>query len=104
MTALLVALAVLALGTFALKAVGPVTTTGRELPPPVARLTRLLPAALLAALVATQTVGDGAALTLDARLVGVGLAVVAVALRAPLPVVVVVGAAGAAITRALGWG
>jgi hypothetical protein len=40
----------------------------------------------------------------DARVVGVGAGLVAVLLRAPFPVVVVIGAAAAALTRALGWG
>lgn len=100
---LLGAVLTLALGTWLLKAVGPVTASGRELPPAVQRLTRLLPAALLAALVATQTFGDGQALALDARVVGVGAAAIAVVLRAPFPVVVLVGAGAAALVRALGW-
>lgn len=102
--AVLPAMLLLAVGTFLFKAVGPVLATGRDLPPLIQRLTRLLPAALLAALVATQTLGEGAALTLDARAVGVAAGAVAVLLRAPFPVVVLVGAAGAALTRALGWG
>lgn len=99
-----VAVILLAIGTFVLKAVGPVTASGRELPPALERLASLLPAALLAGLVATQTFGEGAGLALDARVVGVGAGLVAVMLRAPFPVVVVVGAAAAAGTRALGWG
>lgn len=98
------ALVVLAVGTYAMKAVGPVLTGDRELPPVVTRLTELLPAALLAALVATQTVADGTALSVDARLVGVGAAGVAVWLRAPFGVVVLVGAAVTAAVRFAGWG
>jgi branched-subunit amino acid transport protein len=101
---IVVAVLSLAVGTFALKAVGPVTASGRELPPALDRLASLLPAALLAGLVATQTFGDGASLVVDARVVGVGAGLVAVLLRAPFPVVVVIGAAAAALTRALGWG
>lgn len=104
-TTTLVALLALAIGTYAMKAVGPVLTAGRELPPAVARAADLLPAALLAALVATQTVGgDGTSLVLDARLVGVGVAAVAVVLRAPFGLVVLLGAATTAAVRALGWG
>lgn len=99
MTLTLLALLVLAIGTFALKAVGPLATAGRELPPTLARITRLLPAALLAALVATQTVGDGGGLTLDARVVGVAAAAVAIILRAPFAVVVFVGAGVTALVR-----
>jgi uncharacterized membrane protein len=99
-----VAMAVLAVGTYLLKAVGPIASAGRELPPRLRMLAELLPAALLAALVATQTVGDGTALTLDARVVGVGVAAVAVLLRAPFAVVVLVGALATAGTRLVGWG
>ncbi len=98
------ALLVLAVGTFALKSVGPFAAAGRELPPMVARLTDLLPASLLAALVATQTFADAASLTIDARVVGVGAAAIAVALRAPFGVVVLIGAGVTAGVRLLGWG
>jgi branched-subunit amino acid transport protein len=101
---MIVALLVLAVGTYAMKAVGPLLSGGRELPPTLARLTDLLPAAMLAALVATQTVVDGTTLVLDARIVGVGAAGVAVALRAPFAVVVLVGAGVTALVRAAGWG
>jgi branched-subunit amino acid transport protein len=98
------ALIVLAVGTLVMKGVGPVAAAGRELPPLVARLTTLLPAALLAALVATQTVAGPDGLTVDARLVGVGAAGVAVMLKAPFGIVVLVGAAVTAVIRFLGWG
>jgi branched-subunit amino acid transport protein len=98
------ALLVLALGTYAMKGLGPVAAAGRDLPPVVTRLSELLPAAMLAALVATQTVGDGTSLTLDARIVGVTAAGIAVLLRAPFGLVVLVGAGVTALVRALGWG
>lgn len=101
---MIVALLVLAVGTYLMKAVGPVFTGDRELPPVVGQLTQLLPAAMLAALVATQTVVAGSSLTVDARLVGVGAAGIAVWLRAPFGVVVLVGAAVTALVRLLGWG
>jgi hypothetical protein len=59
---------------------------------------------LLAALVVTQTVADGRSVVVDARLVAVAAAAVALLLRAPFVVVVLVGAAVAAGLRALGWG
>jgi uncharacterized membrane protein len=99
-----VALGVLAAGTYVMKAVGPIASAGRQLPPRLRTLAELLPAALLAALVATQTVTDGTSLTLDARVVGVGVAAVAVALRAPFALVVLLGALGTAGVRLLGWG
>lgn len=98
------ALLLLAVGTYAMKAVGPLVAAGRELPPVLARMADLLPAALLAALVATQTIGGPDGLALDARVVGVGVGAVAVALRAPFAVVVVIGATTTAVVRALGWG
>jgi branched-subunit amino acid transport protein len=100
----ILALVVLAAGTFALKAVGPVLAGTRELPPMLHELTRLLPAALLAALVAVQTVGDGTSLTIDARVVGLAAAGVTVWYRAPFGVVVLVGAGVTAGVRLLGWG
>jgi uncharacterized membrane protein len=99
-----IALGVLAAGTYLMKAVGPIASAGRQLPPRLRTLAELLPAALLAALVATQTVSDGTSLTLDARVAGVGIAAVAVALRAPFALVVLLGALGTAAVRLLGWG
>lgn len=104
MTTMIVAVVLLAVGTFALKAAGPLAAAGRQLPPRVQTLVALLPAALLAALVANQTFADGAGLTVDARVGGVAAAGLAVALRAPFGVVVLVGAGSAALLRALGWG
>lgn len=72
--------------------------------PRVARVTRLLPIALLGALVAVQTATDGTAIVADARLAAVGVAAVLLVLRAPFLVVVIGAAAAAATLRALGWG
>jgi len=69
-----------------------------------ARLQRtvpLIPIALLASLVATQTFSTGRHLVLDVRAAAVLVAVVAVVLRAPFLVVVAVAAATAALLRAL---
>jgi hypothetical protein len=72
--------------------------------PAVVRVSGLLPVALLAALVAVQSVGGpGGTLVVDARLAGVGVAVVALLLRAPFLVVIILAAATAAGVRALGW-
>ena len=73
--------------------------------PRTRRVMGAMPVALLAALVATQTfTGPSGALVIDARLAAVGVAVVALLLRAPFIVVVVAGAATAAGLRWLGWG
>lgn len=72
--------------------------------PRVAKVTTLLPIALLGALVATQAVSDGQALVADARLPALAVAALLLALRAPFLVVVVAAAVVAAVVRALGWG
>ena len=61
----------------------------------------LVPVGLLAALVAVQTFATGSTLTVDARVVGLAAALVAVALRAPFLVVVAAAAAATALTRLL---
>jgi branched-subunit amino acid transport protein len=70
--------------------------------PRVRRVAALMPVALLAALVALQTVTDGRALVLDARLPGVLVAVVAQWRRAPFAVVVLSACATTAAVRAIG--
>jgi hypothetical protein len=67
------------------------------------RITSALPIALLAALVGVQTLTSGSgAITLDSRAAAVGVAIVALLLRAPFIVVVILGAAVAAGLRLLG--
>ena len=65
----------------------------------VQRTVPLIPVALLAALVATQTFSTGQHLVLDVRAAALGVAPIAVLLRAPFLVVVVAGAATAALLR-----
>jgi uncharacterized membrane protein len=69
--------------------------------PVMARVSDLLPVALLAALAAVQTFSTGDSLVLDARVAGVAVAVVALLLRAPFLVVVGAAAATAALLRLL---
>lgn len=69
--------------------------------PRVARVAGLVTVALLAALVAVQTFTSGRDVTVDARLVALAVAAVALALRAPFVVVVVLAAVVAAVLRAL---
>lgn len=101
MTTTWIAVLVAALAAYLLKLAGWVVPTRWLDRPWVTRVTRLLPVALLAALVVVQTVGDGARVVLDARLVGLGVAVVALVLRAPFVVVVVAAAVAAAVFRAV---
>ena len=67
--------------------------------PTVERVADLIPVALLAALVAVQVFSDGVALALDARVLGLGFAVVALLLRMPFLVVVVGASVVAALAR-----
>lgn len=70
--------------------------------PVVSRMVRLLPVALLSALVAVQAFTSDGALALDARLAALGVAIVLLTLRAPFLVVVVAAAATAALLRLAG--
>ena len=67
----------------------------------VQRTVPLVPVALLAALIATNTFSTGNHLVLDVRAGAIGVAVVAVLLRAPFLVVVASAAATAALLRLL---
>ncbi|MFP5321529.1 MAG: AzlD domain-containing protein [Acidimicrobiia bacterium] len=91
----------LGLGTYALKAAGPLLLGGRRLPARVERVAVQLPAALLAALVVVSTVAGDRALVADARIAGVLAAGVALKLRAPFIVVVAVAVAATGALRAL---
>ena len=90
-----------AVGTYALKAAAPMLLGGRPLPKLLDQLAKIVPAALLAALVVSSTVADGRHLTLDARLGGVGAAAVALWRRAGFIVTVLVAVATTALLRAL---
>ena len=99
-----VALLIAAAIAFGLKLVGYLVPADLLAEPHVKRITAALPIALLAALVAIQTLtGPGGGWTLDARVAAVAVAVVALILRAPFIVVVVLGAATAALLRLAGW-
>jgi len=67
--------------------------------PRIQRTVPLLPIALLAALVGTQTFSLGRHLVLDVRAASLLVAIVAVVLRAPFLVVVAAAAATAALLR-----
>jgi len=67
--------------------------------PHLQRTIPMIPIALLAALVATQTFSTGQHLVLDVRAAALGVAIIAVLLRAPFLVVVAAAAATAALLR-----
>ena len=95
------AVLVVGAGTAAIKAVGPVGVAGRRLPRRIEELLEMLAPAILAALVVTETFGKGRSLVLDARHAGVAAGIAAIALRAPIWVVVLVGGAATALARLL---
>ena len=94
-----IAVIVVGIATFAIKAAGPVAIGGRELPQRLLDLVGGLAPALLAALVATQTLGGDRQLVVDERLLGVAAAGALIMLRAPVLVVLIAAAAVTAIAR-----
>lgn len=66
--------------------------------PRILRINTLIPIALLSALVAVQTFGEKSRLIIDQRVAGMTVAVIALALKAPFPVVVIGSAIASALT------
>jgi branched-subunit amino acid transport protein len=97
-----IAIGVLTVVCFAIKAAGPVALGGRDLPRWAAQLIALVPAALLPALIVVETFARGKELVLDARAAGVAAAMVVLALRGSMLVVLLVAAGVTAGVRALG--
>ena len=95
---------VLAVGaaTIAIKAAGPLVLGGRQLPEPVLSVIALLPASLLAALVAVLTFQADGDLVVDARVIGVAVGAVAIWRGVPVLLVVILAGAATAIARAFG--
>ncbi|MFD5941457.1 AzlD domain-containing protein [Streptomyces griseus] len=88
-------------GCYLAKLLGLLVPAGVLERPLVQRMAALLPVALLAALTAQQTFGDGQQFVLDARAAGLGAAALALVLRAPFLVVVGAGVLVTAGVRAL---
>ena len=101
MTTVWITIGVLAVGTVAIKSIGPVALGGRELPPRVAGVVARLAPSLLAALVVVDTFGGDRELAIDASAAGLLAAAVALAARLPMIVVVVIAAAVTATLRAV---
>jgi branched-subunit amino acid transport protein len=95
------AILVTAAGCYLLKLTGLSVPTKVLDRPLVQRIADLMPVALLSALIGVQVLGEGSRLVLDARLVGLAVAVVALLLRAPFIVVVFSAALAAALVRLL---
>ena len=99
MRSLWVSIVAVTLASAAIKAAGPILAGGRELPPRALAVLGLLTPALLTALVVTGTFGEGGQLTIDEKALGVGAAAIAVALRTPIIVAVVLAAVVTALAR-----
>ena len=83
-----------------LKAIGPILVGGKDLSPSTGAVIALLAPALLTALVVTETFGEGGHLVLDEKAVGVGVAALALALRAPVLLAVALAALTTTLVRA----
>ena len=100
MTAVWITIAALAVGTFAAKATGTLVLGHRDLPARALNVTALLAPALLAGLLVFETFDGEGGLVIDARAAGLGAAIVAILLKAPMWLVMIIAAAVAATLRA----
>ena len=94
-----IVVAIVGFATIAFKAAGPVVIGRRSLPPRVDACVELLAPVMLIALVVTQTFGGDEEIEVDARVVGVGAALVAIALRAHVIVAMAIAALATALVR-----
>lgn len=85
--------------TYLIRMSGFTLLVDRDVPAIVTKSLAYVPAALLASLVAVQTVAIDGSYALDARIGGVLAAGIAVALRAPFALVFVVGVGVTALLR-----
>jgi branched-subunit amino acid transport protein len=99
-----VTIAVLAVTTAVTRAAGPVLLGGRQLPEAFQGVIALVAPALLAALVVVETLGapEGGAFEIDARVIGVGAAAVALRLGSHTLGVVAIAALATALARLIG--
>jgi hypothetical protein len=65
--------------------------------PKIQRVNALIPIALLSALVAVQSFSEKSKLMIDQRLAGLCVAVIALMLKAPFPIVVISAAVSSAV-------
>jgi hypothetical protein len=101
MTAVWITIAALTVGTIATKAAGALVVGSHSPGERTLAMTGLVAPALLAALVIYESFGaQGGGITVDARAAGLGAAVLAIALRAPMLAVMVLAAAATAAVRA----
>jgi hypothetical protein len=102
MTIAWTAIALLTLGTVAIKSVGPVALGGRDLPPKAACVVSRLAPSLLAALVVVDTFGGpDRTLAIDETFAGLLAAAAALLARLPMVVAVAIAAVVTAGVRAI---
>jgi branched-subunit amino acid transport protein len=89
----------LATGAYFFKVLGLVVLGQRAMPPALERCLALIPAALIAALIAKDTLTTGQELVVDARLAGVAAATIAAWRRLPVVAVIIIGATVTAVLR-----
>ena len=100
MTSVWIVVAVLCAGTATMRAAGPVAFGGRSLSGRGAAVVGLVAPAILGALVVYETVSAGGrGVELDARVLGLAAAGLALAVRLPLIAVVLVAALATALAR-----
>jgi hypothetical protein len=96
-----ITIAALTVGTIATKAAGALILGNHPPGERTLAMTGLVAPALLAALVVYETFGKlGGGITIDARAAGLGTAVLAIVLRAPMLAVILLAAAATAAVRA----
>lgn len=93
--------AMLGLGSMAIKGLGPTLLPGRSLPPLLAAAATALPVAMIAALIVGQTLGTAVGPAIDARVPGVAIGIVLLVLRAPPVLAVAAAAVVTALVRAV---
>ncbi len=89
----------LAAAAYALKLLGAVIVGQRTMPPVVERCLLLIPAALLAALIAKDTFTAGQTIGVDARAAGLAVAALATWRKLPFAVIIVLGVGTTALIR-----
>jgi hypothetical protein len=92
-------IAVLAIGTVLMKTIGPVLAGGRQPPAPLTRVIALVAPAVISALIVTGTFTQGQQLIIDARTAGVGVGAVALWLRVPAVLAMLMAAIVCAVLR-----
>jgi branched-subunit amino acid transport protein len=101
-TVLWITILAVTLASAAIRAVGPVLLGGRELPSSANAVIALLVPSVLTALVVTETFGEDGRLVLDEKAIGVAVAAVALALRAPVLLAVALAVVATALARTFG--